>query len=743
MKDIHRWVTTLIILLFISPVFSQEFQAPPEKVDLGFNPSKLRQQLAEIKARRLEKERALSNQYAIAEGTNWQEYDITFYDIWWHPVHETHSIYGKVGIYGRITVNYLDSIIIDMHDSLIIDSISNQSGNLGFLHENNLVTVYLDRSYLLDEMFDFTVIYHGNDIASEGWFAGLQFWLYKGVPVVETYSEPYMARTWWPCNDIPLDKADSADIRIVANNGFMATANGLLESDTDNGNGTHTVYWKERYPITTYLICMAVSQYTHWIDFYHSSPDDSMPIDHYAFPDQYDSVLETYGATAEAIEIYAGLFGEYPFVEEKYGHTMVVDFGMEHQTNTFLNPGLSKSHAIVIHELAHHWWGNWVTCHDWGHIWLNEGFGTYCEALLYEVKYGIEYYRSYMNNMQWSFEVGGSVFVTDTTDAGNIFGGLQYNKGAYVLHMLRHLIGDDAFFASLRLYGETFAYQNAVTEDFRDICEAVSGMDLDTFFQQWIYGINWPDYIYSCITRRAPDLGGWSTYIYLEQTQVTDPMVYVTPVEFDFWYGPGYGVYQIMNTMRQQNFVINTPYNPDSLGFNPHGWLLEVHEEIPYTLHIITDGLNNGIQGTIYGDTIIIIAANESFTAEVISGQLPHGWNLDPTTGVVSGISYDTGQYAFTVQATDAIESGYLDTATYSILVENMGYGPGDANLDGQANVGDAVFLIGYIFSGGAAPEYPNFADVNADCSINVGDAVYIISYVFSGGPEPQQGCVE
>jgi hypothetical protein len=416
---------------------------------------------------------------------------------------------------------------------------------------------------------------------------------------------------------------------------------------------------------------------------------------------------------------------------------------MEHQNNTFLDPPLSNKEGIVVHELAHHWWGNWVTCRDWYHIWLNEGFATYCGALFYEVLYGTGYYQAFMENAQWAIPSGGSVYVSDTTDPDNIFGGLQYNKGAFVLHMLRHLIGDSALFASMKLYGETYAHQNTVTEDFRDVCEAVSGIDLDIFFQQWIYGVDWPIYRYSYLIRRAPDFGGWNTYINLEQTQTTEPLVYSTPVEFDLWYGPGFGTYQVMNTLREEGFVINTPFEPDSIGFDPHGWLLETHQVVPYTLHIISDSLDNTVQGSYYEDTILIISANDSYSAEITSGQLPRGWSLGPTTGIISGLSYDVGYHTFTVQATDALEPEYSDTRELTVHIEDMGYGPGDANLDGDVNVGDVVFLINHIFKGGPPPSAPNWADPNADCQINVGDAVYLINFVFNSGPAPQLGCVE
>jgi hypothetical protein len=729
----------------MTPSFSQEWFFPPEKVDLGFDPAEGHRQLAEGKAGAAERRMYLQEMARSAKPTNWQEYDVTFYDILWHPVHATHTIKGTIGIYFRSMTPSLDSVMIHLTDSLTVDSVYSESGLIAHTHTENIVTVYLDRSYALGELTGFSIVYHGQPPQYEyDWFASLYFRSRKGYHVIESYAEPFTARTWWPCNDIPCDKADSADIRIVADTGLTAVSNGLLISDTDNGDGTHTAYWKERYPITTYLLCLNISNYMQWTDYYHYSPTDSMPIENYYFPDQHDSIIEHYAATPEAITIFADLFGEYPFINEKYGHSMGVVHGMEHQTNTLLNIILTKKHYIIVHELAHHWWGNLVTCRDWHHIWLNEGFGSYCEALLYEQKYGIIFYLEYMTAVENYAD--GSVYVYDTTDVNRIFSSaLSYDKGAWVLHMLRRVVGDSLFFPIFPAYAQEFAYDNAITEDFQAVCENITGMDLDFFFQQWIYGNNYPIYAYATKTLSSPqkDPPGYDTYLHLRQVHDTDPQIFSTPVEFQFWYGSGYTIIPAWNDQRNQNIVIHTTFQPDSIDFDPNNWLLEYSYPITFRLHIFTDSLSNGVQGEDYCDTVVIVSANDEFTADIMAGALPGGWNLDASTGIISGRSFDTGLFTFTVWAYDNIEPGYADAREYTVSIEDAEYTPGDANLDGQVNVGDAVFLVNYIFKGGPAPEIPNFADANADCEINVGDAVYLINYVFKSGPAPQVGCVE
>ena len=160
-----------------------------------------------------------------------------------------------------------------------------------------------------------------------------------------------------------------------------------------------------------------------------------------------------------------------------------------------MSPGNVGKVLIIVHALANQWWGDMITTRDWHHIWLNEGFATYTEGLFIESLLGKEELTNYMTGIE--FFNNGSVYVYDTTQSGNILDLIVYDKGAWVLHMLRNIIGDEAFFAGLRNYGDSpLKYGTAVTEDFQGYMEAASGMDLDWFFQQWIYGHGNPNYVY-------------------------------------------------------------------------------------------------------------------------------------------------------------------------------------------------------------------------------------------------------
>ncbi len=725
---------TIAIWLMTTLALGQDIYYPSEKVDLGFDPNSAVEKMDRARAAALQHQGDVEPDRIADNNTNWQEYDITYYDCYWYPDFATEALSGRVGIHGLVTVPELDSVIVNLTDGATVDSVYNTTGVLSYTHTNHHLTVYLDRIYESGKLFDFTVVY---SVPEQGYW-GMMFYTRDGYPEASVFTEPYYSREWWPCNDIPMDKADSVDVHVTTDTALAITGNGLLMADIDNGDGTHTAHWSERYPISTYLVAIAVGRFIRWEDQYISPFGNTIPIVNYLQPDEYDISIITLAVTNDAMEIFENLFGPYPFADEKYGITQVTGGGMEYQTNTALDPDYSKRDEVIVHELAHSWWGDMITCRTWSNVWLNEGFATYCEALFFEATKGIGFYHAYMLEKEWF--TYGSVYQYDTT---NVLSSIVYRKGAWVLHMLRHLIGDEDFFPILQQYGATYAYESAVTDEFIAVCEEVTGQDLDWFFQQWVYGFAHPTYQYSAVIRRPPVGTGWNTYIYLEQIQATNPQVFVTSIDIQFWIDSNYAVQEVQNDQRRQLYMFHTLYHPDAIGLDPHNWVLDEHSESAYTLHIFTDELPDGVQGAGYDDTIVIIAANEAFTAEIVSGDLPTGWELDPASGIIFGSTWETGEFTFTVLATDALEPGYVDSKEYTISVTDMGYSPGDANLDGSVDIGDAVYLINYIFKGGPAPEVPNWADVNADCAVNVGDAVYLVNYVFNSGPEPQPGCVE
>jgi aminopeptidase N len=381
----------------------------------------------------------------VSQTANQTDYDVTYYDIDLDidPVSET--VTGTVTVTATVTALTLSTVDLDLLGNMTVTGVTDTGGSLAFSHVGDILTVTLSATYTTGQSFTIYVAYNGTPSASYGSFG---FDTVGSQPMIWSLSEPYGARSWWPCKDIPEDKADSVDIHITVPDNLIVASNGTLVSEVDNGS-TKTYNWHEGYPITTYLVSVAIHPYTQFSHWYHYAPAESMEVAYYVFPANYSAVQATYALTVPMIEVFADLFGEYPFIEEKYGHAEFVwGGGMEHQTITSLG---GWSEYLIAHELAHMWWGDMITCDSFHHIWLNEGFATYSEALWSEQVYGVEQYHQ---DMAYAKYFGaGTIYVPDPNDFSRIFhSGLSYNKGSWVPHMLRHIVGDTTFFNILQTY---------------------------------------------------------------------------------------------------------------------------------------------------------------------------------------------------------------------------------------------------------------------------------------------------
>ena len=217
-----------------------------------------------------------------------------------------------------------------------------------------------------------------------------------------------------------------------------------------------------------------------------------MPISHAIFPENWGTEGGAAAGTLQVLNFFAEQFGEYPFLNEKYFTASHRDgVGMEHQTCTSMPGNETDSVGVSdgynrrnVHELAHQWFGDLITGRTFDHLWLNEGFATYCEALFYEYQQGVQAFHSFVN--AWSVSTTTPV-VGPNSDSFS--GSVVYRKGAWVLHMLRHVVGDATFNQILRQWvvNPSTHYGTAVSSDFEDVAESVSGMDLTAFFNQWLY----------------------------------------------------------------------------------------------------------------------------------------------------------------------------------------------------------------------------------------------------------------
>jgi aminopeptidase N len=501
--------------------------------------------------------------------------DVTYYKLNISLTTSPQYLRGIVSIRALSTVGSLTSITLDLMSSMTVDSVKTETARLSFSRQPTTVTVMLERGYGMGDPVHVDIYYRG--VPGSSGFGSFTFSTHAGAPWVYTLSEPHGAKDWWPCKDHPLDKADSVDIWVTVDSTLKVGSNGKLLAVINNGDGTKTYQWAERYPISTYLVSMAVSNYAEFTNWFKYSQTDSMPVLNYVLPEHLSSALTNLPRTIDMLHVYSSAFGLYPFVNEKYGH---VEFGwsggMEHQTMTSLN-GFSEN--LVAHELAHQWFGDMITCANWPNIWLNEGFATYCVAVYRGVQYGESAYTSYMNSqMSSARNAVGPLYVLDTTNVNTLFNNaLVYAKGATVLHMLRHVLGDSVFLRSLKAYAQesTLRFGVATTEDFQQVCERVSGTALGTFFSQWIYGRNYPRYSYSW--RAIPDTdGGFIVPIRIQQTTgTTTPAYFTMPVDFKLT-GDGLDTTVVLlNDLTDQEFRVHVSRLPTAGVLDPNNWILK------------------------------------------------------------------------------------------------------------------------------------------------------------------------
>lgn len=504
-------------------------------------------------------------------------FDVKYYKLDLRINHQNQTIAGNVRIDALSDTNNLNTIFIDLASSLIVDSIKMGNNILSFSRNSDKIFINLNSSFNKGQKFSITIYYNG--VPSSSGFGSFTFGTRQGGnPSIFTLSQPYGTKDWWPCKDTPGDKADSADIWFTVSNPLKAVSNGKLISVINNGDGTSTYKWKVSYPIAQYLISLAASDFVQYDNYYIYSELDSMPVNHFLYPETFSiSMKNLLDLTPEMIEVFAQRFGEYPFIREKYGHA---EFGwsggMEHQTCSSMG---FWSDWIIAHELAHQWYGDAITCKDWNNIWLNEGFATYSEGLWAEAKQGIQAYNSFISGkMGIAKSAVGSVYVTDISSVGSIFNYARtYAKGAIILHMLRGIVGDSVFFNILRTYTyhPSVAYGVAVTEDFQQIAEAVSGKDLDYFFNQWIYGENYPKYMVGWSTNQVSDT---LTYlnVQINQQMNSNPAFFTMPIQMLVKrFGLSDTTVILFNNQQNQNFQVPIRGAITSVQFDPNNLILK------------------------------------------------------------------------------------------------------------------------------------------------------------------------
>jgi aminopeptidase N len=491
------------------------------------------------------------------------------------------TIGGSVTVQCTTTEPTVATVSLNLNPNMVIDSVFVGSDPVAVTRAGPLFTVPISPALPQGSMVRIKVFYHGSPVSTG--LGSVAFSLQPGttIPWIWTLSEPYGAPDWWPCKDTPTDKADSLDVRITCSQNLKVASQGKLVSVASNQPGNLTYHWKHRYPIATYLVSIAVTDYAVFSNWFSYGPADSMEVVHYVLPSQLSVAQSSLPTVLPMLELFSDLFGLYPFFTEKYGHAQFGwGGGMEHQTMTSLG-GFSEN--LVAHELAHQWFGNMITIRTWSDIWLNEGFATYAVALYREARNGSDWYKNYMGvQLDDARNAPGALFVADTTSVSTLFNSaLVYSKGATVLHMLRHVVGDSVFFLGLKSYATSpqFRFRNASTADLQQIFEQVSGTSLGYFFNQWIYGERYPRYTYSW-NWSAVGQGARVDLTLMQSTGTTNPPLFRMPIDIRLSGPRGDTTIVVFNDSSQQRWIWSLPFVPSVVRIDPDDWILKSVEEV-------------------------------------------------------------------------------------------------------------------------------------------------------------------
>ncbi len=448
-------------------------------------------------------------------------YDITFYklDIAVHP--DDKRIEGTLSLQAAVT-QPLEWLVLDLDSALHVKSavIKNASSAAQpHIHQNGELRIHVGRAVQPGEQISATIEYGGHPRVAQRppWVGGFT-WAEtaEGEPWIATSCQNDGADLWWPCKDHPSDEPDSMAINITVPKPLIAASNGKLRGVSDAANGYRTYHWFVSTPINNYGVALNIAPYRTIEGTYTSITGEIIPLTYWVLPQNYEKGKKLFTQFSEHMAFFEKYLGPYPFRAEKYGVAETPFLGMEHQTIIAYGANYSNEpHGYDIlhhHELGHEWWGNLVTAMDWRDFWLHEGLCGYMHPLYMEHLHGKgAYYKSIRASLPQirNLKPIASRKAQTTKEAYFVApdyiesDGDMWNKGVWILHTLRYLIGDEEFFQVLRrmaypskeMEGITDGGQCrfATTDDFVALCETITGKDLKWFFDVYMRTTDMPE----------------------------------------------------------------------------------------------------------------------------------------------------------------------------------------------------------------------------------------------------------
>jgi len=498
-------------------------------------------------------------------------------ELWLLP--DERAIRGRCELRFAVSWGTVEELVLDLEGLDVLEVSTAEGVPLDFDHDAGRLEIELPTPLREGDLGEVHVLYAGQP--SKGlWFVEEPG---GGAHQVFTQGECVDAHWWFPCLDYPADRATS-ELRVHMPPDWRAVAAGqridLVETPHER-----VEHWRMNTPHPTYLTTLCAGNFLVKRDEW-----DGIPLTYLADP-RFDAwMVDSFEETPRILEFFSELTGRrYPY--PKYAQTCVGNFpfgGMENISATTLTESTltdelgqldGGSTGLVAHEAAHQWFGDLLTCEDWSEIWLNEGFATYLTHLYFEETRGVDAFRVRMRDAQQSYtaaDVGGQRrptvhdYYRDPFDL--FFDGKAYAGGASRLHLLRCVLGDEAFFRGLRLYVADNAGRSVRTPDLRAAMETVSGRDLRRFFEQWFYKAGYPELEVSW---------NWDDALHqvelvVEQIQSSardTPTTFEFEVEVELRNGAGRRVERLLVDEREERFLLPSATRPIWVRFDKHGWL--------------------------------------------------------------------------------------------------------------------------------------------------------------------------
>ncbi len=491
------------------------------------------------------------------------------------------EIVGRAIVSIRFTSNGVTELDLDLTSvndeglGMSVGSVTSNGVPLTFTHENDLLSIALPETGRAGSRLDVTVDYRGEPAG------GLRIGPNKyGDRTFFSDSWPNRARNWLPTIDHPYDKA-MTEMVVTAPAHYQVISNGVRIEETDGPDGTRRTHWKQSVPTATWLYVLGVARFAvqHVDDF------EGRAIQTWVYPQDRDAGFHDFAVpTKQVMEFYSDHVGPYAYEKLANITSPATGGGMEaasaimYGENSVTGERSLRWRNVIIHEIAHQWFGNAVTESDWDDVWLSEGFATYFTLLFIEHAYGRDEFVAGLRTAadrvfaQYADDPAYRIVHDDLHDMSRVTSGATYQKGAWVLHMLRGRMGDEAFWRGIRSYYRRHMNGNASTTDFRLAMEEASGFDLESFFQQWLY------------SGGNPHLEGWWDYdptaralrIELNQTQSDGP-TYALRLEIGIHHD-GQVLPSFIETVeldgRFHRFVIPMVSEPTQVTLDPNVWTL-------------------------------------------------------------------------------------------------------------------------------------------------------------------------